>query len=195
MVLAGFVGLVCHMSILVDSYCHYEYTESTREKRDGFNFPDVTVCNTNGISHSNLKELANYDTGVRTMLQTFGDKNNKTIIPSNVRALVNSFEDIAYSVGHKQHDFILKCKFQSVQCKEDDFIVFKYPPYLSCFTFVRGRSVKTTRNGFQSALSMILCLEPEDPAIIQHYNDNFLHTNVEGIRLLLTPPSYGICRT
>ena len=44
-VLGGFAGLSLHLYQIICSYLQYKSTESTYEKRTGFHFPDVTVCN------------------------------------------------------------------------------------------------------------------------------------------------------
>ena len=58
-VLGGFSGLSLHLYHIIDSYLHYKSTESTYEKRSGFHFPDVTVCNLQGISSSNFHNTIN----------------------------------------------------------------------------------------------------------------------------------------
>ncbi len=186
-VAGGFLGLALHLYFLVSNYLSFDFIQSTSEKRDGFYFPDVTVCNLNGISHSNLKQLAKQDKSVMEMVKHLQDTKSRISLPANPKFLVNSFEEAAYLVGHKQHDFILKCKVKFKPCKEENLVVFRFPPYLNCFTF--KKKGKTALNGFQSGLSMIIYLEPVDPDIVQPHRHEFLHTDAEGIRVLLTPPN------
>ena len=57
-VILEFTGLSFHLYSIISSYLEYKSTQSTYERRNGFDFPDVTICNLNGISHSNLKQAA-----------------------------------------------------------------------------------------------------------------------------------------
>ena len=88
-------------------------------------------------------------------------------------------------------DMILGCRFEESDCKEDDFILFPFPSFFNCFTFVRGRKEKLiTTNGLRAALSITMYLEPEDPGISQSYSNKPHFANNVGVRILITPPNY-----
>ena len=57
-VLSGFIGLGVHLYNIIGAYLEYKTTEYSYERDDGYDFPDITMCNLNGISPTNLRSVA-----------------------------------------------------------------------------------------------------------------------------------------
>ena len=192
-VLLCFFGLLTHMSIIINSYLQYKSTESTYQKRNGYQFPDVTICNLNGISLSNLKKAAESSFVVKMFYERYlnfsadnGCVNQENELSPYLRDISLALGDDAYSVGHRLEDLIIRCSYQQEKCKEDDFVLFKFPNFLNCFTFKRGRDKEPSYvRGIPSGLSFTVYLEADHSNVCVIYNDNFLSGNTKGIRLFI----------
>ena len=191
-VLSGFTGLSLHLYSIVHGYLQYKSVESTYEKRNGFTFPDLSICNLKGISHSNLKFVAKNYSKIEVfyehlMVNSLWD-GNISIVPTTLFwALGNE----AYYIGHKLDDMILSCSFGRQQCKKDDFVLFHFPKFFNCYRFTGGRNSDLITNYGQGAgLSLILYMEPDDPGVIQNYNKGVATGGTRGFRFLLEPPNY-----
>ena len=193
-VLGGFTGLSVHLFHIIDSYLQYKSTESTYEKRSGYHFPDVTVCNLQGISSSNFHSTINNNSKLKNVyseiLRTLHVSNNVTNDDENgnhsmkaddFRSRENLFwglENEAYNVGYKLQDMVLSCKFERHECDEEDFVLFQYPELFNCYTFKKGRdSNLTTVHGLGGALSMVLYIEPQENNINYIYDDLVVANN------------------
>ena len=129
-VLLGFLGLLTHMSIIINSYPQYKSTESTYQKRNGYQFPDVTICNLNGISLSNLKKASESSFVVKKFYERYLNFSADNGCVNQENELSPYLSDIslalgidAYSVGHRLEDLIIRCSYQQEKCKDDDFVL------------------------------------------------------------------------
>ena len=199
----SFAGLTFHLYNIIDSYLQYKSTESTYERRNGFKFPDVTVCNWNGISFTNLEHAAKKFNNVRSFYKHFKvsvhnlnnlsqDQEPEYEIPVRENVLFWGFGNEAKHIGHRKQDMILSCKFAREPCEEDDFVLFQFPQLFNCYTFKRGRHPGLiTKHGLGESLSLVLYMETKDTLVLtQKYNDKFLLSGNTGIRVLLTPPNH-----
>ena len=192
-VLLGFFGLLTHMSIIINSYLQYKSTESTYQRRNGYQFPDVTICNLNGISLSNLQKAAESSFAVKTFYEAYlnfsadnGCVNYKNELSLYLRDISWALDDDIFSVGHRLEDLVIKCSFEQERCKEDDFVLFEFPYFLNCYTFKRGRDkVPRYVRGIPSGLSFTVYLEPDDSDVCVIYDDHFLSGNTKGIRVFI----------
>ena len=191
-VLGGFAGLSLHLNQIIYSYLQYKSTESTYEKRTGFHFPDVTVCNLHGISSSNFKNTINKNLTFKNVsseiletIHTRGDSSDsekKSKETGYFRSRENLFwglENEAEQVGYKLQDMVLSCQFERRKCEEEeDFVLFQYPELFNCYTFKKGRnSTLTTVNGLGGALSLVLYTEPQGNDISYIYDDLVVANN------------------
>ena len=195
-VISAFTGLSLHLYSIVNSYLQYKSTESTYEKRNGFTFPDVTICNLNGISHSNLKSAAKKYSKVKHFYEVLmkgnisGDAAVKymSVTPKD---LFWALDNEAVHIGHKSIDMILSCKFERKNCYEESFVLFHFSSFFNCYTFTGGRNSGLFTNYGQGAgLSLILYMEPGDPNVIEDYDKGFTTGGASGFRVLLTPTDY-----
>ena len=134
-VLSGFAALSFHLYEIIYGYFQYKSTESIYERRNGFKFPDVTVCNLNGISFSNLKDAAENLTSMETFFETLvpsSDSMSQTtfVMPMKPQKLFWALGHEAKHIGHKLEDMILSCRFARDQCKEDDFVLYNFPEFI-----------------------------------------------------------------
>ena len=167
-VLLGITCLTVHLIYVVNAFLNYKTTEYFYERYDGYHFPDVTVCNLNGISFSNLKMAA----GKHKEVQYFLDTSNGTEdihegIFTPTSELYWALGDYATDVCHSLQDFVLRCRFEGRWCKPDeDFVTFQFSRFFNCYTFKTGRSTqKIITQGIAVALSLTLFLEPVDLSI------------------------------
>ena len=192
-VFSGFIGLSLHLYNIINMYLEYKYTESTYEKRNGYHFPDVTMCNINGISSSNLRDVSKSSPQMNYLYNNFlkGNNNLDFNFPLREQEIFWTLEDKAYQIGHKFQDMILSCSYEQEDCNDDDFVLFPFEPYFNCYSFIRGRHSNLTKyRGLNMALSLILYMEPEDSWITQKYNKRSGVDGGVGFKVLLTPPNY-----
>ena len=188
-VLGGFAGLSLHLYQIIDSYLQFKSTESTYEKRTGFKFPDVTVCDLHGISSSNFKTFlrkhAKFENVSSKILKTFqsstSDKRSQFMKKDYFQSKANLFWGLgkeAHGIGHKFQDMVLSCKFERHECEDEDFVLFQYPELFNCYTFKKGRdSHPTTVHGLGGALSLVLYSEPQGNYMNSIYDDSLIANN------------------
>lgn len=77
-VLSGFIGLGVHLYNIIGAYLEYKMMEYSYERDDGYDFPDITMCNLNGISPTNLRSVASQYEHVQYYLNmsTSGNEEN-----------------------------------------------------------------------------------------------------------------------
>ena len=193
-IIAGALAVMSiHLYSIISAYLQYKSSETAYELRNGYKFPDITICNLNGISASNLKSVAKTNPDLNAYYQRLFSTNAslRTEMPVSPGTLFWALGEDAREVGHSFDDMILGCRFEESDCKEDDFILFPFPSFFNCFTFVRGRKEKLiTTNGLRAALSITMYLEPENPGISQSYSNKPHFANNVGVRILITPPNY-----
>ena len=138
-VLLGFSGLSFHLYNIINSYLQYKSTESSYEKRDGYKFPDITICNLKPISISNFKETAQNNSNVHTFYRKYFEPMDKQSnagaaveIPGNPRDLFWALGDEARNIGHKLSDIVVRCLFEKNTCNENDFVLFQFPALINC---------------------------------------------------------------
>ena len=192
-VLMAFMGMFLHLYHIIDAYLQFKSTISILERKTGFPFPDVTICNLNGVSYLNLEQAVAEDPIVKNTLDNYLNLNEelKTELPTlaSVFSWTLGAED-AFNLGHSLHDMVIYCQFTSAECKKEDFVPFHFPEFLNCFTFKAGRgNILTTRAGFQDGLSLVLYLEPEKNSPEDTYNEHFLYANNVGMRAHIGPPN------
>ena len=188
-VLIGFVGLSVHLYNIINVFLEYKTTEYSYERNDGYNFPDVTICNLNGVSSSNLESLAMKSPEAKYFLDTNGNPDKAKIL--SVNDLFWALGDHTLEAGHSLSDFVLRCRFQGQQCNlTTDFVLFQFSRFFNCYTFKVGRSEQTIiTQGIAAGLSLTLFLEPVNTNIRKKYDDKIVVDNIDGVRVALTPPN------
>ena len=186
-VLCGFIGLSVHLWKIVSAYLEYKTTEYSYEHDNGFLFPDVTICNLNGISSSKLINAStDYDE-----VNYFINRNIHSDNPVLATDLFWALGDHAVEIGHSLEDFVLRCKFEDIPCNiTEDFILYPFSSFFNCYIFKIGRSGrKTITQGIAAGLSLTLFLEPLNTSIVKAYDDNAFAGNMNGVRVLLNAPN------
>ncbi len=118
-------GLFYYISNLIKIYMDRPIQETTTILHKPTRFPDVTVCNLDPISISNLEAMLNienssiskynarinqmYEDGVIPSSQLF-------TLRSHINILSNIDADETVAVGHQLKDFILRCTFLGQPC-------------------------------------------------------------------------------
>ena len=183
-VFAAFLGLSFHLYNISDAYFQYRTAEYSYEKYDGYYFPDVTICNNNGISSSSLIEVAKSHPEIKCLFDN--TTNRCSLGPVD---LFWALGDDAYKLGHTFNNMILKCLFHGKECNEHDFELFHPPKFFNCYIFKGGRSQKTKAQTISNGLSLTIYLEPHGEFLYQSYNPYTPVANADGIRVGLAPPN------
>ena len=193
-VTVAFIGLLVHVTELMKQYFEYKTTQYTYEKKSGYNFPDVTFCNQNGISVSNLKQAAIKYPELRryfnylSKIYSPGYKPHQ--FPDKVE-LFHALGDIkASEIGHTFDDLVMLCEYRSLPCNKDDFELFQFDRLFNCYTFVKERKKKIKTQSVFSGLSLTLFMEPSIVDIPYH---KFIVENTDGFKFALTPPESLPC--
>ena len=167
-VLGGFVGVAVHMFYIIHAYLQYKTTEYSYEENHGFLFPDVTICNLNGISASNLKNAAPKYDQIKYYL-------NRTSVESHLddpplpADLFWALGEGALEVGHSFSDFVIRCKFEDRLYNSTNFVIYPFSSFFNCYIFKIGRSGRRTiTQGIAAGLSLTLFLEPLDTTIVRN---------------------------
>ncbi len=190
-VLISFVGLSLHLFHIIRSYLQYEFTESTFERRGKLRFPDVSICNMRGISSSNFEAAAKTSDRVNAIFQDVTQSQSSNNDLHSLHDYMAFAEEDAKLMGHRFEDMLLNCVFSKQPCKKNDFEHFLFPTFINCFTFVRGRhSLLTTKGGLDTALSVVVYLEPENSSYMGIYSHKTTFAFSSGVRVLLTPPNH-----
>ena len=190
-VVLAFGGLSYHMYNIISTFLLYQSTESAYQRRDGYEYPDVTLCNLNPISGSNWREAAKNSSRLQTLYTKYiegNDTGTRTDIPGYAKDLFWSLGDEAVFIGHKLEDMLISCIFQRQPCDKNDFVLFQLPSLFNCFTFKRGRELgETSVGGFASALSLIIYTESLEPPTSRAFVKQPFYMNSNGIRVLIAP--------
>ncbi len=164
-------GLFYHMSNLIQLFIDRPIQETTTILHKPTRFPDVTVCNLDPLSRSNLEAIMNnenssvakYNTRINQMYE---DKtisaNQLSKFRSHIPELLSNInEHEAIAVGHQLKDFILRCTFLGQPCNwTDQWTRLQNPLFYNCYTFDPGELGATTvGTGPELGLSLILYLE------------------------------------
>ena len=192
-VFIGFVGLSIHLFNIVAAYLSYQTTEYSYERTNGYKYPDVTVCNFNGVSASNLQDIAEKNKAAEFFL----DHNDMTVRNGTFNKILSTndffwaLDEDAVKVGHQLPDFVIRCRFQGRVCNlTKDFVLFHFSRFFNCYVFSAGRSdALTTTQGIAAGLSLTLFLEPVDLNIVKRYDDRIIVDNIDGVRVAITPPN------
>ncbi len=130
-VIVAFTGLMTHINMLSTSYLRYHYTESAKESRSGYAYPDVTVCDLDGLSISRLVESIQTDPDARIFYQSLieegkSDHYDPLKMSISTRDFFNAVgQERAREYGHSWKDMILDCRFEGKPCKDEDWILFQ----------------------------------------------------------------------
>ena len=192
-VFIGFVGLSIHLYNIINAFLQYKTTEYSYERNDGYRFPDVTICNLNGVSASNLQDVAQSN----DIAQYFLQHNDMTLRSGKVSNLLSmndlfwALGDNATQVGHKLEDFVVRCRFQGQPCNlTKQFVLFHFSRFFNCYVFSAGRSGdEINTQGIAAGLSLTLFLEPVNINIAKKYDDRIIVENIDGVRVAITPPN------
>ena len=183
-VLTAFLGLSFHLYTITDAYFQYRTAEYSYEKNNGYYFPDVTICNNNGISSSSLLEIAKSGPEIKCL---FGNTTNRWSL-KHVELFWALGHD-AYKLGHTFNNMILRCLYDGKECSEHDFEPFHPPKYFNCYIFKGGRSKKTKTQTIGYGLSLTIYLEPHGEFLFEPYDPYTPVANADGIRVGLTSPN------
>ena len=185
-VFAGAVRMAFHLYHIVSAYLEYKTTEYLYEDVDGYDFPDVTICNLNGISYTNLQKAADTNTNVQNVVSSFELRRNVSgEILKNSR-LFWGLGEKASELGHSFEDFIIICEFGGKPCKKDDFVFVQPENFFNCYTFTQRNYPKTTKEAIGRGLILILYTEPMPPRFQKPYDQRTIHSNSQGVRVVLS---------
>lgn len=201
-------GLSYSMWGLLSAYLEYGYYETvTQDRNEGtLVFPDVTICDTVGMSE---KTLANATMETILNIIRKGHFMEKYIANKSVNNQSNAYysdylhfmhTNQAFSAfsevkdipkfGVKASDLILGCKFGVHECTADDFESFLHPSYLNCYTFKgtvkKGKKVRIQNTGPQAGLSLIL--KAQDNAINPYFDFVSNTANTRTLRIAIHEP-------
>ena len=185
-VFMGSVGMTFHLYQITSAYLEYKTTEYLYEDTDGYFFPDVTICNQNGISYTNTQEVAKTNILVRSILASFQGETNFSGNILRIRDIFWGLGEEASKLGQNLENFIIQCKFQGKPCKKDDLLLVQNNNFFNCYTFTRRNYPKTTMEGIGAGLYMILYSEPLPGNFRKPYETSGALRNNEGIRLQIS---------
>ncbi len=191
-VLTSFIGMSLHLYEISSAYLKHRTTVYSYEDNRGYNFPDVTICNANEFSESNMAEVLDGFPGLRCAMQTGNESENEACGSNRDLRAHDLFwileKEDAVKAGHGLRDLVLSCHFERGVCQPDtDFEMFRNPKFFNCYTFKKGREGLTTAQGFTVGLALILYLEPHNTP--RPYTENQYIGSEEGARVILTPPT------
>ena len=173
-VLAGFIGLSLHLYNISVAFLKRHSTVYFYKLNDSYHFPNVTICNGNGISSSRFLEAAKS----RPQIKCIFEETNNDNMTELCKMLPKSFGDTdlfwtlgndTHKVGHSLEDLVLTCNFEFKNCTKDDFIRYPYPKFFNCYTFKGGKDHLTKSQASIYGLSLTLYLEPLDPTLSVKY--------------------------
>ncbi len=195
-VTGAFVGLCFHIYWILIHFLEYK-TVIYNTQELGYHFPDVAICNQNGISISNLRAAAaersqNVQCLIDTIMANTTQKTDKShcFLEEMPQMAVIHFglgEALSKQIGHTLHDTIFSCSFDGQLCDDKDFELFHFPKYLNCYMFKQRRNNLTTAEGGISGLSLILFSETSDDeaSYLSNGNDD---DAAEGFQVAVIPP-------
>ncbi len=189
-ILVSLIGLSLHLYFICSSYLKYEFTESTHERRGEVRFPEISFCNMKGVSSTNFAAAAKNNSKIKAVFDHMNSAQdaNEELYQSDYTSFVG--EEDAPLMGHRLHDFVLRCQFDRKPCKDDDFVQFVFPPFVNCFTFVGQKDTEMkTRGEKDSGLTMSMYLEPDNISVASLYNPKAGSVYSGGVRILLSPPN------
>ena len=182
-VFLGTMGMAYHLYEITNAYLEYKTTEYLYEDLNGYYFPDVTLCNLNGISFTNMQELAKSNENVENILVSFYPGNNKTAKLPPLDDIFWGLGEEATKLGQRHQDFILECKYAGAPCSEDDFVLVQLDTFYNCFTFTQRSYPKTAKQGLTSGLQLILYTEPYPKEFRKPYASRSSVLNNDGVRI------------
>ena len=161
-VATGFLGLTLHLFYITNNYLQHKSTESLYKRSNGYKFPNVTVCNMNGLSSSNVRGVSKTSQKVKYYYEKMLNFSWKANHDSDFnfeftehKLLFWALGNDKYKIGHKFQDMILHCSFERRDCKDDDFVVIRFARTFNCYSFVRSKKCglnpePLTKHGFVS---------------------------------------------
>ena len=195
-VLIAFTGLTIHVSAIIKFYLEYKTTQYNYVRESGYWFPDVTICNQNGISDSNLRAAAKIYLEIQCFLNKLKSLQNENStkdgdcklnkIPSN-REIQDALGNKAKEIGHTFEDMILSCDFLNQPCNQNDFASIEVNSLFNCYTFNKYHNNVLKSEGGHNGLSLILYLEPTE---ISYPYDSKVESrlgNTDGFKMVLHP--------
>ena len=203
LVLSATLGLFCHLYSLTQKYFDYSfYDQMLYSKESALIFPQVTVCDNEGLSEFSMtKEKLNIfgDVARKWQLMDLFTKNNTHAYVSEYKYLRNSWQGLQsnipesdrISVGHAVEDFILGCTYLDYQCNADHFSLYMHPSYWNCYTF-KGISEKGNPNpnynniGPNNGLSLISATQK--PVINVFYDAGSKSKNTHAFKVSVHEP-------
>nr|XP_011440507.2 FMRFamide-activated amiloride-sensitive sodium channel isoform X2 [Crassostrea gigas] len=198
LVIIGFTAAAIHLSFLVIKYLQYNVVEVS-EMKDGMpvEFPSVTICNTQALSLTKLKDRMNETPDINNWFQFISNANFGEHF-SRVESVQGFYENLfqeAKNVGHEIKDTLLHCRFNQRPCHPHNFTrYFNGKNYYNCYTFNSKQGdhdmqyMHTT--GPQHGLSIVMALDNDDPPLgaygLYNQESNIEHT--AGLRVQVHAP-------
>ena len=200
------LALICsigHLYLLTSAYLRYEYHTIIEVKPDvKLTFPEVTVCDTVGLSHYALN---NYE-GTKTLfkrfhvvLKGFLKQNNHTLLHDKetlaflakwLRAPAFIFANVPSEdrskIGSQFDSLVTDCLFAEMPWDQSNFEVFMNSKYSVCYTF-KADTVSSKCKPFvgeENGLSLILRGET---SLTMRYNVYVKGDNTKGIQTHVHP--------
>ncbi|XP_061187346.1 FMRFamide-activated amiloride-sensitive sodium channel-like isoform X1 [Saccostrea echinata] len=198
LVIIGFTAAAIHLSFLVIKYLQYNVVEVS-EMKDGMpvEFPSVTICNTQALSLTKLKQRMNENLDITNWINfiyqaKFGEHFSRV---ESIQGFYENLFQEAHIVGHEINDTLLHCRFNQRPCYPHNFTkYFDGKNYYNCYTFnskigEQGMQYMHT-TGPQHGLSIVMALDNDDPPLGSYglYNQESNVGHTAGLRVQVHAP-------
>ena len=196
--LAG-LGATLHLYDLITLYLRYEYYDTVRKGYGQLQFPDITLCSSEGYSHASMAKNSDFTihwvNRVGQMLTTIStDSRNglgaksviRNLLAQNAIALASFNKVDLVKVGITLNELVVHCQFKDEDCYHvGEFNLFPHHQYINCYTFRYNSNNKTTSNivhGLEHGLTMILKTNLLSNFLYDPYTKS---GNINGLRVVV----------
>lgn len=209
LVLAALLATTGHVYVLTMEYLKYEYHDVITNKPDvERTFPDVTICDSVGISDYAVHKSGEAITIMRYILsigkmllskttkQDLADKYSKEIVDGFYSFLnesssifANLPSNLTNHVGVQFDSLVANCKFAGLDCDAKHFELYVHPTYINCYTFkseLVNAKHKNKLLGPEFGLSLLLRGEP---TLVETYSKNSNIQGTNSLHLHIHPPN------
>uniref|UniRef100_A0A1I8H7E1 Transmembrane protein n=1 Tax=Macrostomum lignano TaxID=282301 RepID=A0A1I8H7E1_9PLAT len=157
-------GVTVHTATVIRLYFSYPVSSTVRQQVNGFEFPDVTICDTMlkkfflyNVSHYDRRtrnqDYSRYSQVVQTMLGYQFGWESKKFLKAIYIASGHKFN--MSEVSARAEDFVLYCEFDQKPCGFENFSLYYDREYGNCFTF-QPQSRQLEKAGADMGLIMVL---------------------------------------
>ena len=197
-VVAGFCCAVLHLFSITTLYLKYEHYEVVTVKPDVERiFPDVTVCDSVGVSEyavlksQELRRTLPYIYSTAEMLRkkkilNYTKEDAGGFWQGLPSVLASMPKEQLTLLGSRFDSLIVDCKINEQKCDRENFDLHVNPGYINCYTF-KAKSVRNNHNSFHGPeLGLSLILRGET-SLNGHYHEFSKTGNIKGIHVDVHP--------